>query len=199
MPVPCGAFRSSRVHHTRCLFAGRLAFSRTPACAAHRVRHRGWHSSVRQRRRLRYGVKTHRRMNPDLPRRCADTAGGPGLLLLHPIPPTADQSCEQMAMSAIIPPMPNVARRTNLASLADYPVLLTPVRETFVLGQQKADELKVQTYWEPTVSWRAERWYWVFTPPGSNRAEVDVMHLPCSWPSHRGRVFTTPRTGRRPF
>lgn len=44
--------------------------------------------------------------------------------------------------------MPNTARREDLASLADYPVLLTRVRETFVLGQQKADELKVQTYWE---------------------------------------------------
>jgi len=46
------------------------------------------------------------------------------------------------------PLMPNAARREDLASLADYPVLLTRVRETFVLGQQKADELKVQTYWE---------------------------------------------------
>ncbi len=44
--------------------------------------------------------------------------------------------------------MPTVARREDLASLADYPVLLTRVRETFVLGQQKAEELKVQTYWE---------------------------------------------------
>jgi hypothetical protein len=85
-------------------------------------------------------------MNPDLPRRGAGTAGGHGLLLPHPITPTASQLCERMATSAIIPPMPNVARRTNLVSLADYPVLLTRVRETFVLGQQKADELKVQTY-----------------------------------------------------
>lgn len=46
------------------------------------------------------------------------------------------------------PLMPNAARREDLASLADYPVLLTRVRETFVLGQQKAEELKVQTYWE---------------------------------------------------
>jgi len=44
--------------------------------------------------------------------------------------------------------MPNAARREDLASLADYPVLLARVRETFVLGQQKAEELKVQTYWE---------------------------------------------------
>jgi hypothetical protein len=46
------------------------------------------------------------------------------------------------------PPMPNVTRRDDLARLAEYPVLLTRVRETFVLGQQKAKELKVQTYWE---------------------------------------------------
>lgn len=46
------------------------------------------------------------------------------------------------------PPMPNTARREDLASLADYPVLLARMRETFVLGQQKAEELKVQTYWE---------------------------------------------------
>jgi hypothetical protein len=43
--------------------------------------------------------------------------------------------------------MPNAARREDLASLADYPVLLARVRETFVIGQQKAEELKVQTHW----------------------------------------------------
>jgi hypothetical protein len=44
--------------------------------------------------------------------------------------------------------MPKPVRREDPANLADYPVLLTRVRETFVLGQQKAEELKVQTYWE---------------------------------------------------
>jgi hypothetical protein len=44
--------------------------------------------------------------------------------------------------------MANAARREDLTSLADYPVLLARVRETFILGQQKAEELKVQTYWE---------------------------------------------------
>jgi endonuclease YncB( thermonuclease family) len=44
--------------------------------------------------------------------------------------------------------MANLARREDLASLADYPVLLARVRETFILGQQKAEALKVQTYWE---------------------------------------------------
>jgi hypothetical protein len=48
----------------------------------------------------------------------------------------------------MLPAMPHVTRREDLASLADYPVLLTRVRETFVLGQQKVEELKVQTYWE---------------------------------------------------
>jgi len=44
--------------------------------------------------------------------------------------------------------MPKPARRKNLAGLADYPVLLARVRETFVLGQQKIEELKLTTYWE---------------------------------------------------
>ena len=32
--------------------------------------------------------------------------------------------------------------------MADYPVLLTRLRETFALGQQQAEAIKVQTYWE---------------------------------------------------
>ena len=46
--------------------------------------------------------------------------------------------------------MQNVARRQDLASLADYAVLLALVRETFVLGWQKAEDLKVRTF-----SWAA--------------------------------------------
>lgn len=41
--------------------------------------------------------------------------------------------------------MPNSARRADLAGLAEYSVLLSRVRQTFVLGQQKAEQLKVQT------------------------------------------------------
>lgn len=45
--------------------------------------------------------------------------------------------------------MPNVPRRQDdRAGLANFPVLLARVRETFIIGQQKAEELKVQTYWE---------------------------------------------------
>jgi len=45
-------------------------------------------------------------------------------------------------------PMPSALNRTKASNLADFRVLLDRVRETFVLGQQKIEELKVQTYWE---------------------------------------------------
>jgi len=44
--------------------------------------------------------------------------------------------------------MQNAARIRKPASLAHYSVLLARVRDTFVVGQRKIDELKVQTYWE---------------------------------------------------
>ena len=43
--------------------------------------------------------------------------------------------------------MSTVVRRAS-ANVADYPVLLTRLRETFALGQQRAEAIKVQTYWE---------------------------------------------------
>jgi endonuclease YncB( thermonuclease family) len=41
-----------------------------------------------------------------------------------------------------------LSRRAGNGSLADYSVLLMRVRETFVRGQERAEEIKLQTYWE---------------------------------------------------
>jgi endonuclease YncB( thermonuclease family) len=44
--------------------------------------------------------------------------------------------------------MSRLMRIRDASNLAEFPVLLERVRETFILGQQRADEIKVQTYWE---------------------------------------------------